>query len=134
MYRSDSYIRTQTFTRHHFSWFSPHWVTFYLVKNQWHFIMPKLKVQTVKVPIFLVWIMRKVGVGVHKNSVLILESPRYFLSLKVIDLFDDKFVLWDSNEHAQLKLKFGILQIWWDVKHGTIGQCFRMKSFPFKKK
>ena len=36
---------------HHFSWFSPHWVTF--LSNQFHFIMPKLKVQKVKVSIFL---------------------------------------------------------------------------------
>ena len=35
---------------HHFSRFSPHWVTF--LSNQFHFIMPKLKVQKVKVPIF----------------------------------------------------------------------------------
>ena len=35
---------------HHFSRFSPHWVTF--LPNQFHFIMPKLKVQKVKVSIF----------------------------------------------------------------------------------
>ena len=35
---------------HHFSRFSPHSVTF--LSNQYHFIMPKLKDQKVKVPIF----------------------------------------------------------------------------------
>ena len=38
---------------HHFSWFSPHWVTF--LSNQFHFIMPKLKVQKVNVPKFFDW-------------------------------------------------------------------------------
>ena len=45
--------------RHHFSWFSPYWITF--CTNKCHFILPKLRVEKVKVPLFFLvgWLINE---------------------------------------------------------------------------